>query len=230
MSDSARNDENGDSPALPSYMRGTLSSLRKNRERVSSSCTPRRLACGGKTTGCFDDYRTERDSSVGPLSRSKTMPNVATEDIPRYMRPTRSSSQKSVGEKYQIKPPRVPAAPETNNTPISKKDVKKAERRIQTSNVAMPAFVESLRNNVGPDISVTRTNLNNNNNNNNVMDVKVGKETLHGNNRFNSNGLKTATIKDNKNKRIHKDQKEQKSQNLRLVQPGDFSSPRNFPN
>jgi len=104
------------------------------------------------------------------------------------------SAEKGVGEKYQIRPPRVPSGSEIGSAPTSKKEVKRAERRIQTCNMAMPAFVESLRNNVGSDNSEASTAINN------MVDVKGVKAPRQGSTHSTANGEKKAAIRSNKNK------------------------------
>lgn len=105
-----------------------------------------------------------------------------------------SSAEKGVGEKYQIRPPRVPFGSEIGSAPTSKKEVKRAERRIQTCNVAMPAFVESLRNNVESDNSEASTAINN------MVDVNGVKASRQGSTRSTAKGQRKVAIRSNKNK------------------------------
>eukprot|EP00210_Caulerpa_lentillifera_P002592 g2485.t1 len=224
----SKSEEKGDKKGVPSYMRETLSSLRKNRERVSSSCTPRGFSGGTRRQSeCFDDIRQPRGTSVGPMRKSKTVPDAEPE-VPRYMRPTRSSSQKGVGDKYQIKPPRPPSAASSDAgaTPTTKRDVKRAERRIQRTNVAMSAFVETLRQREGSATSESSTVMNN------MTGVGERTEATHNiNHRVTSDRHKTTTgIRDGSRSKSTQKGRKQDDQTPRFMQPTAVSVLKNCSN
>lgn len=108
-------------------------------------CRARRLSVGlGKES--FGDARLERVESPSSEHR-KIAPPLVADDLPRYMQPTESSAKKMYGEKYKVKPPRIPPGSIRNNMATPSRE----KTRVQMSNVAMNSFVESLRRDSYPE-------------------------------------------------------------------------------
>jgi len=131
---------------LPSYMQHTESSAKKTREKIINSCQPRRLSVGLGMES-FGDARLERVESPTSPGRRKIAPPLVADDLPRYMQPTESSASKMSGEKYKIRPPRIPPGSMRNNMATPNRE----KTRVQMSNFAMNSFVESLRRDSYPE-------------------------------------------------------------------------------
>lgn len=131
---------------LPSYMQHTESSSKKTRHKIINSCQPRRLSVGfGKES--FGDARLEHVECETPPGRRKIAPPLQDDELPRYMQPTESSAKKMLGDKYKLKPPRIPPGSMRNNMATPNRE----KTRVQMSNVAMNSFVESLRRDSYPE-------------------------------------------------------------------------------
>lgn len=137
---------------LPSYMQHTESSAKKTRVKIYNACQPRRLSVG-RGVESFGNARlelehVEPDGFCSPPPR-KIAPPLVSDNLPRYMQPTESSAKKMQGEKYKLRPPRIPPGSMRNNMATPKGE----KTRVQMSNIAMNSFVESLRRDSYPDQS-----------------------------------------------------------------------------